>query len=212
MKSRRLRPRYLVTLILALALSVGTLLALSGCGSTDEGKTSGKVSTYTHHDFGFSFKYPADWKVQEGSSAEVTSGSASAGGAGVYDPEGAAIGGYSVNLAQVSVYKLAVTVDKTMMDAIKAEIERLLADLESQDSSWQRLEELTEVQVGDLPGYKTGYEFSYEGTPTKTTFYFLFSGDTQYQLTFQAVSKDWNKYQDKFKLVLESFTPPQSAR
>ena len=117
-----------------------------------------------------------------------------------------------MNLAQVSVYKLAVTVDKTMMDAIKAEIERLLADLESQDSSWQRLEELTEVQVGDLPGYKTGYEFSYEGTPTKTTFYFLFSGDTQYQLTFQAVSKDWNKYQDKFKLVLESFTPPQSAR
>ena len=63
MKSRRLRPRYLVTVILALALSVGTLLALSGCGSTDEGKTSEKVSTYTHPDSGFSFRYPADWKV-----------------------------------------------------------------------------------------------------------------------------------------------------
>lgn len=209
----RLYLLHLIPLALASALILGCSLFLAGCEfgfslscGEDGGTTSGEFSTYTNPDFGFSFDYPSEWEIQEGSEAELTSGSGSVGGVSVYDPRGASVGGYVVNLVQVSVYKLAVAVDETMMDTVKSEIERVLADLESQDPTLRRLEELSESRVGSLPGYKTAYEFSYGGTPTRTTFYFLFNGDTQYQLSTQAVVEDWDNYQDEFQRVVDTFS------
>lgn len=201
------------TVLFALLLVVGLLVTLGGCGfsfdiscGTESGKTSGKLSTYTDPDFGFSFQYPEEWKIEEGNSGEITAGANAVKQVVAYDPAGASVDGHGVNLAQVSVYKLKVVVDESMMDAVRQEMESLLVNLESQDSSWHRTEELTQTKVGNLPGFRVSYDFSLDGKPAKTTFYFLFTGDMQYQLTLQTVAEDWENYEDEFKGFVDSFS------
>jgi hypothetical protein len=45
----------------------------------------------------------------------------------------------------------------------------------------------------------------------KTTFYFLFSGDIEYQLAIQASADTWEAQQEVFDAFLASFTPGPST-
>lgn len=205
--NRARRPVYIMVSTVLLLLATGLLLTSCSadfnlsCGETDPG-----TKTYTDKTYGYSFAYPGDWMVQEGDSAQVTAGSGSEGGVTVYDPEGAVAGRSYIDLFQVSVYELAVTVDESMMPEVKAEVERLLVGLESQ-GGWTRTAELAEVTVGGVDGYVVTYAFDTDDTPATSTFYFLFSGTIQYQLTLQAATKNWEKKQPEFEAIVNSFKP-----
>jgi hypothetical protein len=188
----------LITGLVVVGCSAGFNLS---CGDTDPG-----TKTYTDDTYGYSFDYPGDWVVQEGDNADVTAGSGSEGGVSVYDPEGTVAGEAYIDLFQVSVYELAVTVDDSMMPEIKGEVERLLADLETQ-GGWTRTIDLTDTAVGDVKGYEVTYTFTTDGTPATSTFYFLFTGAVQYQLTRQAATKNWEKMQPDFDAIVSSFAP-----
>jgi len=47
------------------------------------------------------------------------------------------------------VYQLPITVDESAMPDMKAELERLLTEFESQDATWRRSQPCPEITVED---------------------------------------------------------------
>jgi hypothetical protein len=207
---RPLWPQAAVALLILLMAFVP-----AGCGfdfNLSCGGNENEAQTYTDPDYGYSFQYPGDWKMDESSSAEVTSGTGSSGAVSVFDTDGATAedpsgDDYYVDLFQVSVYELDVAVDESMMPEIKTEMQGLLTDLASQGGGWQMVEDLSQTTVGGMFGYRTSYTFTMDGTPTTCTFFFVFEGNIQYQLTTQAATENWEAKQTEFDAIVASFKP-----
>jgi PsbP-like protein len=203
MRTRR-SPAYAAVLGCVLLL---TALVAGACGSDGGTTNGGTVKTYTDPEYGFSFDYPADWKLQEGESSEVTAGGSPTKSVGVFDPEGAVADDTYIDLAQTSVYELNVTVDESMMPDIQAEVEQVLASLESQATDLETTEALSEAEVGGVPGFKVTYTFTKGSEPVTSTLYFLFNGSIEYQLTLQAATKNWEANAPVFEALVSSFKP-----
>ena len=165
------------------------------------------TKTYTDPDYGYSFAYPSSWKVQEDTSVDVSAGGTSAGGVGVYDPNGAKVGNTYIDLVLVSVYKLTVTVDDSVFPQLKSEIEAVLASLESQGTGVKVEQPLAETTAAGMKGYSVTYTFTKDGAPCTSTLYFLFDGNMEYQLTTQAADENWAANQPIFDAMIASFKP-----
>ncbi len=205
-----MRMRTRRSLVSAAALGCVLLLvtlAAGACGSDGPTAGNGTAKTYTDPDYGFSFEYPADWRLQEGDSSDVTAGGSATTSVGVFDPEGAVADDTYVDLAQTSVYELNITVDESMMPDIQAEVEQVIASLESQATDLETIEALSETEVGGMPGFKVTYSFTKGGEPVTSTLYFLFSGSIEYQLTLQAATKNWEANAPVFDALVSSFNP-----
>ena len=126
---------------------------------------------------------------------------------GVYDPEGAVAEDTFIDMMQVSVYELNVTVDESLMPEIKGEVEAVLETLESQAGGLDTLVPLAEAEVGGMSGYSVTYSFAKNGAPVTSTLYFMFFGDVEYQLTVQAADENWEADQPVFDAILDSFDP-----
>jgi hypothetical protein len=174
-----------------------------GCGGDSDSDSGDKI--YTDPDYGFSFGYPADWQLQQGDSSDVTAGGSATVSVGVFDPEGAVADDTYVDLAQVSVYELNVTVDESTMPEIQAEVEQVLGSLEDQTADIQIVEALSETEVGGMPGFEVTYSFSKGSAPVTSTLYFLFDGSIEYQLTLQASTDNWEKNTPVFEALVSSF-------
>lgn len=192
----------LALLLLATAFALGACSFSLSCGNAAEG-----VTAYTDADYGFAFEYPAAWKLQQEDAATVTAGAAATGNVGVFDPDGANEDGSYYDLVEVSVYELNTTVDDSIMPDIKTEVERSLAGLESQEGDWKRLDDLADVALSGLQGWKVNYSFTIDGQPALCTFYLLFGGTLEYQLLVQAVDENWEADQPIFDAFVASFRP-----
>ena len=131
-----------------------------------------------------------------GETASTAAGGSAGGGVKTY-----------IDLAQVSVYKLSVAIDSSMMPQIKTEVEAVLASLESQAADMKTVESLSETTVGGMTGYKATYSFSKSGAPVTSTLYFLFNGSLEYQLTLQAADENWEAKKPAFATLVASFKP-----
>ena len=199
---RMLRRHRLISVAVLVCASLLLLAFMSACGSPATG-----VESYTSEDFGYSFAYPAAWELRKADSANVSAGGTAADAVGVFNPEGAVAQDTYIDLAQVTVYKLKEAVDASMMPQVRSEVEQVLASLESQAPDMQTVEPLSETTLGGTSGFKVTYAFSQNGTPTTSTLYFLFFGDTEYQLTLQAATQNWGANQSVFTAFLASFRP-----
>lgn len=194
---------------LAMLLMAATLVAC-GSGGDSSGTTAAggvETKTYTDSDYGYSFDYPETWKVEDSATSDVTAGGSATGNVGVYDPQGTVVDKTYLDLMMVSVYKLNGVVDDSVIPQLKGEIESVLASLESQDSSMKVEQALAETTAAGMKGYKVTYTFTTKDTPTTSTLYFLFKGDTEYQLTTQASTANWAADQPIFDAMIASFMP-----
>jgi len=196
-------------LALVMVMMAATLVACGSSGDSSGTTTAGDVETktYTDSDYGYSFDYPETWKVEDSATSDVTAGGTATGNVGVYNPEGTVVDKTYLDLMMVTVYKLNGVVDDSVIPQLKGEIESVLASLESQDSSMKVEEALAETTVAGMKGYKVTYSFTKKDTPTTSTLYFLFNGDTEYQLTTQASTANWEADQPIFDAMIASFRP-----
>ncbi len=204
--------RTLRMLLLPAALLPLALVLVAGCGDIATTTTTGSsadtsVKTYLDPDYGYSFDYPSAWKLVDSTTPEATSGASAASIITVGDPKGTIANGTGLDLLMVQIYPLNTTFDETMMPDALAALEPLVADLQSQDPSWKVDQQLTETAVGGAPGYMVASSYTQDGTSMKTTFYFIFSGNIEYQLVLQASSENWTKDQAVFDAFLASFKP-----
>jgi len=178
-----------------------------GSGATSTGAGTADTKTYTDADYGYSFEYPASWKIQEETTVDVSAGGTSTGGVGVFDPKGAKAGDTYIDLMLVSVYKLNVTVDDSVFPQLKSEIESVLGSLEGQSADMKVTKPLAETTAAGMKGYNVTYSFTKDGVPCTSTLYFLFDGNMEYQLTTQASNENWAADQPIFDAMIASFKP-----
>ncbi len=193
-----------ILLGLVLALTVSASLLMAGCtSSVDE-----KPETYTDSEYGFSFEYPSNWQAFAGAETAVGGGAEPVAAVTVGDPKGARAGDIGLDLFMVRVYQLNAVIDESLMPAVLGELEPLVAGLQSQDSSMVVEQPLTQTSVNSIPGYQCTWTFvGQDGTPMRTTSYFLFSGDIEYQLVVQSSEQNWAKNQTVFAAFLSTFQP-----
>lgn len=199
----------LVSIVSAAVLLVSVAATLLACGSGGTGNNAaGDVSTYTDKTYGFSFGYPSDWKLQEAADQpDVTSGAAPTTVVAAFDPDGAKTDASFTDIIEVSIYKLNVVIDDSVMADLKVEVEATFADLEAQATDLKVVEAMSEASVAGIKGWKITYQFDKEGTPAESTLYLLFSGNLEYQLLVQAATANWQADQPTFQAFLSSFKP-----
>lgn len=200
-------------------LLLAIVVALTGCGGSDAGTTTSggsssastaedsSLKTYSNGEYSYSFKYPDTWTLQEGSTADVSAGGTSVADVGLYDPKGTIAQDTYIDMAQISVYKLNVTVDDSVMADIKTEVENVLSSLESQAGEIKTVEALAETTVNGMAGFKITYSLTKENAPVVSTLYFLFSGNMEYQVTVQASQENWAAKKPIFDALIASFKP-----
>jgi hypothetical protein len=166
-----------------------------------------KTSTYTDPDYGYSFDYPASWKIQKQPTVDVTAGGAAVEGVGAIDPRGATLDGSYIDMMLLSIFKLKVTVHDSMIPQLKGEIESVIRTMEGQEPSAKVEEALAETTAARMKGYRVTYTFTRGDTPVTSTLYFLFSGNIEYQLTTQAATGNWNTDHPIFDAMIASLKP-----
>ena len=60
-------------------------------------------------------------------------------------------------------------------------------------------------------GFKADVTYDMDDAPFKARMYFLFSGDKEYQITFQSAEDRWSELEPKFQEVIDSFTISSSG-
>lgn len=207
-----MRTRRLGLLALAVSLTLGVAGLSAACGPKDGGVAettvpAGPTLSYIDSTYGFSFDYPADWEVVT-SEGDLTSGADPTKVVTVGDPNGAKAGDSGLDLLMIRVYQLSQVVDEASLSQFLPVLEGLVADIRTQDPSLKIVQPLTRTTVAGIPGYQVTSTFDWDAdTPMKTTFYFLFAGDIEYQLLVQAAAKTWQADQEVFAMFLASFKP-----
>jgi hypothetical protein len=213
----QMRLQRFAPLVLVAALTLGVSGLLAGCGSGDSGSvetsvSDGNVTTYTDSAYGFSFDYPADWRVAASEGAAISSGADPTKIITVGDPNGATVGDTGLDVLMIRVYELGAAVDEASLPQVLPALEQLVADFQTQDPTFKVEGPLAQTVVGGMPGYRATGTFAWDAnTPVKTTFYFLFAGNIEYQVTVQASGKTWDADQEVFAAFLASFKPGAST-
>jgi hypothetical protein len=185
-----------------------SLIGDSSSTSTTEAALGSDARTYTDSTNGFTFQYPATWKIDSGTTTDATAGGASTGTVGAFDPNGTKAGDTYVDLMAVSTYKLNITVTDAMIPSLESEIQNVLSSIGSQTPDAQITSPLAQTETAGLKGYTVTYTFTKDGVPTTSTLYFLFKGNVEYQVSAQAATADWEKNQATFAAMVASFTAP----
>jgi hypothetical protein len=217
------KPVILGVACLMLALSV---VLVAGCGTAKTPTTAAPATTvapsttaaaaavnadyksYTNVEQGFTFQYPQSWELEETSSAEASAGAESVASVQVYDPLGAQDNtGSLVDGLLVNVYELSVVIDSTNLDKIEQDILDLMAELSAQLPDYQELEPLSTDELNGMPGYGVTYTYTQNGITVYGASYFLFNGDQEFQLTFQAAEENSDSAGEIYDIILGSFQP-----
>jgi hypothetical protein len=193
----------------ALALVVtGLTLTTAGCGQGNGAPADDAVTTptrtYTNDRYGFTIT--VDSELRQGEPTAQTS----AGGEAVLsvvfaDEHGPTISGRYVNAIQVSVYELARSLEPAEVPQLRQEVESIVDQLMSSVPSADVVEPLREAEIDGVPGFRFTYTYEEAERRLTAVTFFLFKGRTEYQITTQAASDDWEAVGAKMAAAAESF-------
>jgi hypothetical protein len=189
----------LVLVLVVAALVASAAMLLAACG--------GGTATYTNDEYGFSFDYDSGMFTQ----TDDTSAAGSVGGnsvftTGFFDKNGTKSDDQYRDGFVVTLYKLNVTIDESMMPAVQAELEKLLPELGKAFGSGAEFSALEEVTVNGIPGFTADATYEMEGTSFKATLYFLIKGNMEYSLNMQGAEDRWSELEPGFQQVIDTFT------
>jgi hypothetical protein len=201
--------------VLALAVAAAAL-ALTACSASvgtggdssspsANGGTTTSTKTYTNDKYGFSITYSD--KFTQGDAAEGTG----AGGSSVLDvafadKSGPVISDRYVNAVQTSVYELTRAIKPTEVKQIKGELQGIVGQLMGTLPSGKVVEKLAPIEVNGVPGYAFKYTYQEDGKDLTAATFFLFKDKTEYQITAQSVTSDWDTLKGDLESAVQSFT------
>jgi len=189
-------------MLMGAALVAVLLLAalLSACGSSG-------ARSYSDPTYGYGFSYPGTWKLQSGATSDATAGGSAAGTVAAYNPNGTVVDTIFVDLAMVMVYKLNFTVTDPWAADVKTELDGLVSQLQGQTTDMKVEQPLKQTTIATLKGYVATFTFTKNGTPMRSTLYFLFNGSIEYELTLQAATAKWDDTKPALDSIVATFRP-----
>lgn len=162
--------------------------------------------TYTDDQYGFSFRYGPPFELNDQTSFSGQGGGAAAKTVAVFDTDGAQIGNQYRDAFVVSVYQLNTTITEENLPQAKQELESSVIPQLKQSTPGMEITPLRDTEVGGKKAFAADASFDIQGTPVKSTLYFVFDGAIEYQVLLQAVEENWTKLQPTFQQMLESLT------
>jgi hypothetical protein len=180
----------------------------SSSTSTTEAAGITDPLTYTDAKYGYTFQYPATWKVGDSASVGVSAGGGSTSTAGVTNPNGAQAGGEYIDLLMVSTFELNSAITSDVIPALEEELKNVIASLQAQQTDLQILSPLAQTEVAGMMAYTVTYTFTTKGVPATSALYFIFKDKMEYQVSLQAASADWEAYKPTLEAMLATFMAP----
>ena len=199
----------LILLLSGLALFVA---ACSGSGGTIDAGSSGSSSssgggstTYTNDKYGFTLTH--DNQFTQGEPVAGTG----AGGSSVLDvvfadKNGAKVSNRYVDAVQVSVYQLSREIKPADVPKLKSELNTIVKQMMASLPTATIVDPLTPVVINDVPGFGLKYTYTEAGTDITAVTFFLIKGKTEFQITAQATSANWDALKAKLEAAAKSFT------
>lgn len=209
--------------IAAVVAGLALIVGLGGCssggedgaaapeGSAAASSAPANVKTYTSDKHGFSFQYAPPFEEKSDTTWEAQTDASSADTVSVFDTEGTEVGGQYRDAFVVNVYELNTEITDENLPQVATELEENVLPQLRQSSPDMEMTELVSTEVNGLKGFQADATFSVEDTPMNTTLYFLFDGDTEYQLLTQAASDRWEELRPTFDAMVNSFQVSQTA-
>jgi hypothetical protein len=194
-----------------MGVAVAAVLVLGGCSSGvtagDESPSPvGGAQTYSSEKYGYSFEYDAPFEQIEDARTDSEGGGSAVESVAVFDVDGTQVDGQYRDAFLVNVYALSTEITEETLDQARTELEEsVLPELEQAGEGMQ-VGDLAETTVGGLPGFLADAEFEVSGTPMTSQLYFVFDGDTEYQLLTQSASDRWSELEPTFDRMVGSFT------
>lgn len=197
----------LITAGLVSGCSASVSVGADPSASTSESGSAVALSeTLVNDQYGFSFGYSPPFEEESDPTFDGGSGNESASTSSVFDTEGSQIDGQYRDAFVVSVYKLNRSITTDDLPAAKAEIENSLIPSLKQSTPGIQFTPVVDTTLAGKPAFQTDATFEVKGQPIKSSMYFIFDGDTQYQVLVQASGRNWDGLQPTFDAMLESFT------
>lgn len=205
------------------AAGCALVVGLAGCSGNAEVSTStspqasdtalapADLQTYTSDQYGYSYQYAAPFELKPDATLDASTDKGAAETSAVFDTDGAKVNGQYRDAFMVSVYQLNTTIDESNIDQVATELEQSVLPQLQKSADNMQYGQLTSTDVNGIPGYQVDATFDADGTPMKTTLYFLFDGQTEYQLLTQATADNWDQLQPNFEQMVNSFTVSAGA-
>jgi hypothetical protein len=167
----------------------------------------GPISRYEDTGLGFSFIYPAGWRVTESAEVGRKVGGVPLKTVGAFDPTGSRKQEVLFEGVTVSAFNLGVGVNEDLEATFRNEVEDKVSLVQAGLSKVVVLEPLRDTVVGYEPGYETTFAFDDGGRRLRTRLVFVVVGDLEYQLVAQAVDASYDTVRPQLDMVVDSFRP-----
>jgi hypothetical protein len=196
--------RYVALALLATGLALTTTGCGRGAGAPAGDPVTTSTRTYTNDRYGFSITVDSEFRRGE-PTAQTSAGGDAVLSVIFADQHGPTISGRYVNAIQVSVYELARSLEPAEVPQLQQEVQGIVDQLMSSVPSADVVEPLREAEIDGVPGFRFTYTYEQEARRLTAVTFFLFKGRTEYQVTTQAASDDWEAVKARMAAAAESF-------
>jgi hypothetical protein len=175
--------------------------ALAACGGGGEGSAGAEKTTYTNAQYGFELTYGEPL-----GQVNLTASGNEEYAVAFADKDGPQVDDLYANGVRVSVDELDQTIKAADVPKLQDELEKVLAEMVEGTSGGKVTSKVTPVEIGGTPGFTLGYQFTQGGEKLTCRLTILIKGNTEFDLTEQTVSGDWDSMQSTLGQVVQSFT------
>ena len=185
------------------AVAAALAITLAACGGESGGGVSGggQKTEYTNAQYGFTIIYGEPLSL-----VTLTPSQGEEYAIAFADKDGPLVDDQYANGVRVSVFKMkqaikAKDVPKLQNDLAKA-IEKMVTGL----PGGKVTSKLAPLELNGTPGFSVDYQFSKGGEPLTCRTTVLIKGQNEYDLTEQAVAKDWGSLSGTLDETVQTFT------
>ncbi len=165
-------------------------LVIAGCGGEDD---AADTATFDDDRFGFTFEYPADFRL-----GDITDVAKSSGGTSTAD-QSLAID--DDNAVFVSRYQLAAAVAEDNVDDVLTELDGVVSELVDAEVSGQR------TTVGGFIAFQYDDLAVEPPADGESDITMIFDGDVQYQINCQSTPNHRSRIDDACQLAIDTLAP-----
>ncbi len=191
--------------LVALLLTLGVPAALGSCGGAVAGDSGAggsvapsphssastfAVTQYGSHEYGFSVDYPTGFAKLE-MPPDTKDPAAPELQVFFADPAGTKVGGTSVDMLEVAVYRMSAAPKEADFTTHKADFEAMLATLIGTLPGLKVVEPLAWSTVDGSPAVSETYAYTVSGHDVAASVQLAFRGDRAYLVRAQAAKETW---------------------
>ena len=185
------------------AVAAALAITLAACGGTSggSGSGSGEKTTYTNGVYGFTITYGDPL-----SQVNLTPSGGEKYAIAFTDKGGPLVDDQYANGLRVSVHDMGQTIKAADVPKLQAQVAKALEKMVGGISDGKLTSKVAPLTLNGTPGFSLDYQFTKGGEQLTCRLTLLVKGKYEYDLTEQAVAKDWDSLSGTLDETVQTFT------